>query len=278
MKKIFLSFIFTLSIVSTLSAQDEGAAVAQERFVRDKSIYFGVGHALTLGKNLGDYSNGLSFEAGFLKKLNKVMSIGPSLIYSVYKYDKDKTYPYYYDPNNDEFYELYLEGGDVSMLSIGFTLKLNFIPVGDNSKFTIYGIGTPFVCSATRKELSAVGVYYYFDGVEYQPIAFETTADDFEQFKKESSITGGLNAGFGFEVMPSKTVSFFGQVTVSYTMPINYVSSQEYNKDATEYSYPENPDEIYYDAGDTIYDEDYPIVKKGFPGLNLRFGISYNFK
>lgn len=265
-------------MILSIHAQDDGAAVAQERFERDKGIYLAAGPALTLGKNLGDYSNGLSFETGFLKRLNKVMSIGPSISYSVYKYDKDKTYPYYYDANNDEFYELYLEGGDISLLGVGFTLRLNFIPVGDNTKFSFYGIGTPFVYSATKKEVSSSGVYYFWNGVQYQAEDFIVDANLFDGFKKESSFTGGLSAGFGFELMPTNVVSFFGQVTVSYTLPIKYVSSQEFTKDAIEYTFPEIPNEKFYDAAATLYDPKFPNVKNGFPGVNLRFGFSYNFK
>ena len=278
MKKTLLSCLFVFGILLPLAAQDEGSAVAQQRFTVDKSVFISVGPALTLGKNLGDYSNGISFEAGYLKRLNKIMSIGPSLSYSSFKYDKDKTYPYYYDSDQDEFFDLYLEGGDVTLISLGFTLRLNLIPVGDNTKFTVYGVGTPFICSASRKEVSSTGVYYFYDGIEYQAVAFEVTADDFDNFKKESSITGGLSLGFGFELMPMKTVSVFGQVTASYTAPINYVSSQEYTKDAEEFSFPEDPGSVYYDAQATIYNEDFPVVKKGFPGVNIRLGISYNFK
>ena len=87
MKKILFSCLFLFFIAFTISAQDEGTAVAQQRFEHDKGIYISAGPSITLGKNLGDYSNGLSVEVGFLKRLNKVMSIGPAISYSNYKYD-----------------------------------------------------------------------------------------------------------------------------------------------------------------------------------------------
>jgi len=281
MKTVFFSAVILTFLSVQIFAQDEGAAVARTRFERDKSIYISGGLSAPLGKNLGDYSNGLGFEFGFLKRLNKVLAIGPSITYSSYNYDKQKTYPFYYDEAYDEFYELYMEGGNVSLLGAGFMVKLNLIPIGDNTPFSIYGIGNPFVASVSRSAISASGTFYYWGGNGYVTEPFEIDSNDYEGFKKESGFTGGVNLGFGFEFAPSKAVSFFGQVTVSYTMPVNYISSQEYTERARKngdfYYYPDNPDDIFYDAEVTIYDEEYPIVKKGFPGLNFRFGLSFNF-
>ena len=69
-------FLMVCSIV--LRAQDEGTIVKRERIERSSNIFVSGGPSFTLGKNIGDYSTGFSIEAGYQKRLNRVLSIGPS--------------------------------------------------------------------------------------------------------------------------------------------------------------------------------------------------------
>src|SRR6478609_7177145 len=101
MKKLFGLLGFVLTITSVAYAQDEGTIEVKDRFERDKTVYFSLGPAFTLGENLGDYSTGFNIETGFLKRSNRLLSWGPSLSYLGFAYDESKTYPYYYDPDND---------------------------------------------------------------------------------------------------------------------------------------------------------------------------------
>lgn len=282
MKKTLLNVLILMILFTTLQAQDEGTAVAQQRFENDKGIYVAGGPAFTLGSNLGDYSTGLSFEVGFLKRLNKVMSIGPNISYLSFKYDADETYPYYYDESLDNAIELELSGGDVSILSAGFTLKLNFVPVGDNTKVSLYGIGTPFVSYTSRGELSGAGYFYKdfdLDGVYTDPnpdpslFPDEWNSDAFPVLKKESKVSGGIHVGFGAEFVPTSAVSFFVQATFSYTLPITYVSTEDY----FEGEYVDANGTTYYDANPTYYDEEFPVVKNGFGALSVKAGVSFNF-
>lgn len=284
MKRILLPVAFVLVIIGA-HAQNEGAAVAMNRFERNNSLFLSVGPAFTLGKNLGDYSNGFSLELGYLKRLNRLLSIGPSVSYINFKYDKDKTYPFYYSESEDTFYELYFEGGDARLISLGLSFKLNFIPVSDNSKFSFYGIVTPFVCSATKTEATANGFFYWYNGQSGTYIKTEfpenLTSDDVDSFKKKSNVTGGAHLGFGLEFLPAKPVSFFAQATFSYTMPVHFVSSQEYvekaEKDGQYWYFESDPDTYYYDTSATLEKEDFPNVKKGFSAVNIRVGVTFNF-
>jgi hypothetical protein len=282
MKRALLAVSFFLVILS-VQAQNEGAAVAMDRFERNNSIFFSAGPSFTFGKNLGDYSNGLSLELGYLKRLNRLFSVGPAISYINFKYDKDKTYPFYYSEPDNTFYELYFEGGDARLISLGLSFKLNFIPVSDNSKFSFYGLVTPFVCSATKTEATANGFFYYNDGNSYvkTPFPEDLTSDDVDSFKKKSNVTGGAHIGFGLEFMPAKPVSFFAQATFSYTMPVNFVSSQEYiekaEKDGEYWFFESDPDTYYYDTTATLEKEKFPNVKKGFSAVNIRVGVTFNF-
>lgn len=281
MKNLLLTLVlFVLCL--TAFAQDEGEAVAKARFERDKGFYLAGGLALPFGGKLEDYANGVSFEGGFLKRLNKVLSVGGNISYLSMKYDQDKTYPYYYDEDTNYAIELELEGGDVSMLSAGFVLKLNFIPVSDNSTLSVYGIANPFVAQSNRSEMKGRGYFYEnldSDGQWDDPVSGlfpdEWDASGFPVLKKENKVTGGVHVGFGIEFMPVKAVSFFAQATISYTGAITYVSTNDYLSGATQYV--DGNGTTYYDANPTYYDSEFPIVKNGFPAMSVKAGLSFNF-
>ena len=83
-------FIIVFAFISTsLLAQDEGAIEKRERIARNKGVFLNLGPSFTLGKNIGDYSTGFNFEAGYLKRVNRVLSVGPSISYMSFKYDPE---------------------------------------------------------------------------------------------------------------------------------------------------------------------------------------------
>jgi hypothetical protein len=309
MKKLLLSACIILISLS-LYAQEEGTAVAQARFARSKSIYISGGPSLTFGKNIGDYSKGLNFEGGFMKRLNKVLSIGPSISYIKFNYDPEVTNTdrgayvgegdvfltyqssfgttlnekYGLNENYTYGYVLNLEGGDITLASLSFNIKLNFIPVSDDSKISIYGFAKPFITSSKRAAVNGSGTRYLYetyedlggtvdelddliyynqgDGEWYADgYVEEWGPDSFPALKEESSITGGIFIGPGVEIMPAKAVSIFAQAAFGYTFPVSIVSTESYGST----------------VDDDYLAEEFPIVKKGFPSLNIQFGFSFNF-
>ncbi len=272
MKNLLLTLILFLFCVSAF-AQDEGEAVAKERFERPKSFFFGGGISMLFGDNIGDYSNGLNFEAGYFKRLNKVMSIGGSLSYVMFKYDPSVTEDYSGGGGNNIFFNddydlariVYLEGGDLSLLSASFNIKLNFIPVSDNTKFSVYGFAKPFITYSSRSAVSGTGElwYYdsndedwYYDSEEY----WDENTSGLEDLGKSSEISGGIFIGPGIEFMPSNKVSFYVQAAIGYTLPLTYVSTAAYPPTFEGY-----------------LDEQFPLTKNGFPSLNIQAGISFHF-
>lgn len=278
MKNILTLCLFMVTSLVSF-AQDEGTAIAQERLARSNSIYVGVGPALVLGKNLGDYNDGFGFEGGYLKRMNKVISIGGHVSSLKFKYQEFKTYPYYYDPTNDLVIDYSQKGGDISLLSFGGTIKLNLIPVGDNTVFSVYGISTPFLSFVSRKEFVATGDFYAdLDGdLLYTDLLLSEDFDseDIPQLKADSKVSGGLHLGFGAEFFPSKPVSLFIQATFCYTLPIRYSATNSFLKEEDQYE--DAADVIYYDAEESLYQDEFPIVNKGFSSLCIKGGISFNF-
>jgi hypothetical protein len=300
--KRLLSLLIFISIVMVAAAQDEGIIKKRERIDKNKGIFLGLGPSFTFGKNIGDYKTGFNVELGFLKRVNRVLSIGPSISYLGFQYDPEVTtanggdaYIGYGDPNGwetkyglgdlayDYGYVLTLEGGDLSLTSLALNIKLNFVPVKDNSVISVYAFAKPFVTLASRKEVSGTGERYTYeiyeddqntstqnddllyynqnDGQWYADGYTETwDGDSFETLKSDTEITGGIFVGPGIELFPARPFSFYLQATFGYTFPVTFVSTEAYEKTVSSYA-----------------NEKFPMVKKGFPSLNIQFGVSYNF-
>jgi hypothetical protein len=310
MKRIVCLAGFLLSAY-TIIAQDEGVIQKRERIDRSKSVFLGFGPSITLGENIGDYSIGFNFEAGFVKRLNRLLSIGPSISYLRFNYDPEQTQSEYkgnsdisidwysqYDTWSEKYpitegntydyrYLLSLEGGDVSLISLALNIKLNFIPITDNTKFSVYGFAKPFISIANREAVTGSGVrqvwesyedrngtltnesddvlYYYQNDDTWHPDGYvedwdSEGPDGYPVLAKESSVTGGIFLGPGIEFVPANAVSFYFQAAFGYTFPVSFVSTESYENTVTSY-----------------VDEEFPIVKEGFPSVNLQFGVSFNF-
>jgi hypothetical protein len=300
-----------LQLTITVFAQDEGIIKKRERIDRSKGVFVGGGGSFTLGKNIGDYSVGYNFEAGFLKRVNRVLSIGPSFSYLNFKYDPEVTnaergayygngdisvdwysdtyetwgdkYPTTAGQTYDYAYVLTLDGGDLSLISLALNIKLNFIPITDNTKFSVYGFAKPFITMSRRDAVTGSGkrwvwesyedrkgtamegddVLYYYQGDEqWHADGYEEEWDSegYPVLAEDNSVTGGVFLGPGIEFIPSKPVSIFVQAAFGYTFPISYVSTQSYD-----------------DTIESYIDDEFPMVKEGFSSLNFQVGVSYNF-
>jgi hypothetical protein len=310
MKRI-VCFGFLLLSTYAVTAQDEGVITKRDRIDRSKGIFIGGGGSFTLGENIGDYSAGFNLEAGFLKRMNRVLSIGPSISYQSFKYDPEVTtaerdafygrgdivikYPSAYDTWNDKYnvpansaydyaYVLTLEGGDLSLISLALNIKFNFIPISDDTKFSIYGFAKPFIAFASRSEVTGSGRRWVWEAyedkknttTESDDILYPdqndskwyddgfvdewTVEDGYPALEKESSVTGGIFIGPGIEFIPARPLSIYVQAAFGYTFPVSYVSTQSYDNTI-----------------DSYLDDEFPMVKKGFPSINFQVGVSYNF-
>jgi hypothetical protein len=268
-KTAFILFISIINISIGIS-QDEGSVVKRERIDRDKSIFIGAGLSIVGSSNFGDYTNGINFEAGYTKRLNRVLSIGGSLSYLKFSYDpsiiertpagKDIPNYVYYDKtitdlnNVNDIWLLSLRGGDVSMISLAGTIKLNFVPVKDNSVVSVYGFAKPFVSMASVSKATAK-----LEAYQYTTDWFENPSEDLAGEYEDSSFTGGIFIGPGIEFFPAKKVSFFAQASFGYTFPIKIISTRSYGNDI-------NLDVV----------NDFPLRSGSFTSINFAAGISFN--
>jgi hypothetical protein len=263
-------------------AQDEGTIVKRERLARSQGIFISAGPSFTLGKNIGDYSVGFNIEAGYTKRLNRVVSIGPSLSYLQFNYDADETGfnnifiggPYQ-DESGAPFYLgalIDFKGGNLSLTSLAVNFKVNIVPVMDNSKISVYGFAKPFVSYVNRSRVSGEAIilsnYYDLENPDdwYYELTIPWESDPelgievSDKLKAGSEVTGGIFVGPGIEISPAKSVSFYIQASFGYTFPITFVSSKSYSGESL----------------DTLSGE-FPMIKEGFPSVNVQAGLSFNF-
>lgn len=307
MRKIVCVFSALMICVLVASAQDEGTIVKKARIDKDKSLFVDFGPSFTLGKNIGDYSTGFNVELGFTKRMNRLLSIGPSFSFVSFKYDPEITsdkgksaYVATGDPNlwGDKYdydqgdgtenyyygYVLTLKGGDIKMISLACNIKLNLWPVKDKSIVSPYLFAKPFVSYVSRTEVSGSDVRYTYEIYEDDGGTIDDWSDDylyydqqdgqwyedgytgtwgaetFPELKESNSFTGGVFLGPGVEFFPAKRFSFFVQGAFGYTFPISFISTESYKNTVDDY-----------------LRKEFPMVKKGFPSINVQVGASFNF-
>ena len=302
MKKIICLLAVLGGFTLSVHAQDEGTIVKRERIDRKHGIFFQFGPSLTLGKNIGDYSGGYNIELGYYKRVNRVLSIGPSISYMEFAYDPEVTsveggdaYLGLGDPNkwgekyalnNYQYYYgfvLALEGGDLSLTSISVNLKFNVIPIMASTKLSVYGFVKPFITFASRGAVTGFEERYTYEVYE-DDMGTSTDNDDllyynlgdgefypdghsgnwgpetYEALKESNEVTGGIFVGPGIELFPNKRLSYNLQAAFGYTFPLTFVSTRSYESTVESY-----------------LDEEFPMIKKGFPSINIQLGLSYNF-
>jgi|GEM_PF-707533 len=295
--------LFLLLSVNAFS-QDEGPAVAKARFERPNSIMVAGGISRVFNKNVGDYTRGTNAEISFLRRLNKLVSIGGFVSKSTFAYDpaKSPTTPTDKDlykgfdldlriestsnltyrdqfviPENYDFphgFQLSLEGGAVSLTTVGANIKLNLIPVSDKLPVSLYVLARPFGAVSTRADVSGSGKMFLYgakvengqfvilDDDKWYPTRYteDWGPDGYPALKGETVLTGGLHIGPGIEIMPSGPLSFYIQAMLGYTLPVSFVSTRSFPLTTASYT-----------------DPTFPIISKGFPALSLQAGLSYNF-
>lgn len=268
-------FIFSSPVFS----QEEGTLTKKARVTKGKSFYFMAGPSFQVGKNKGDYSGGLNLETGFLMRLNRILSIGPSISFTKFDYDESIS-----DSFGDEdaegnnifidAYEIkivYMEGGDLKFFSLGFDVKVDFIPGAENKRFIAYGFTKPFLLLSSRSEVSATVEPWYMDALgDPQSLWYYTgppdeflnsDSDGLERWGADTEFSGGLNIGIGAEYALPSGVAFFLNTTIGLMLPITYINTSEFEQSIlTGYYHP-----------------DYPFVKKGLTTFNILAGVAYRF-
>jgi hypothetical protein len=279
MKRRFIPILLTLlSTYLAVQAQDEGTIAKKERVTRGKSVYFFAGPSFRFGNNDGDYSGGLQLEAGYLARLNRIVSVGPSLSFSKFKYDESisDSYGNKDATGNNIFmnaYEIFiveLQGGDLTHFSAGLDVKIDFIPMTDSRRFNVYGLVKPFLLLSNRKEVSATVEYWQQNNLGDPPSEWyysgptesvNSGTTGYSQWGAKTEFSGGVNLGIGAEYSLPSGISFSVQSSLRMTLPVTYVNTSAFNPTIQSGYLP----------------PEYPLVKDGFTTLNISLGAVYRF-
>ena len=267
---------------SAAKAQDEGTLSKMDRVSTPNSFYLFGGPSFKFGGNKGDYCCGFNFEAGYLRRVNRLISIGPAVSFTRFLYDESISDSFgdqdangnniYQVDGGYEVYVVYLKGGDLKFFSAGLNLKIDFVPYEEGRKFSFYGIVKPYLLVSKRSEVTAsVDLWFANENNPLDNPANWSGGDEFDNLSPESpglerwaadtEVTAGTNLGIGAELAFPAGFGLFLQSTVVVTLPITYINTSEFPP-ATNTGY---------------YHKDYPFVKKGFTTLNVAIGVVYHF-
>ncbi len=264
MIKTVLTLVVILYIHHVVIGQDEGTLTKKSRVLsKSTTLHLSVGPSFNIGS--GDYSTGLNLQAGLLKRLNRIVSIGPNLAVTKFNYNKAAGNTTFIEQGGYEIWKVRMEGGNLTLSSIGLDLKFNFIPSERIQKFSPYAIVRPVVLLSTRSQISGSVDTWYRDEVSdntgttwYYSGTTETLTSD--QWEAASEVTAGMNAGIGGELMMSPGLSLFLQSVVTLSLPITHVDSKSHGTDLSGFT-----------------NREYPFSKGSFTSLSISLGIAYSF-
>lgn len=283
---ILLFAVITLSFSAAWS-QEEGTLTKKERIAKGKGIYLLGGPSFRFN-NKSDYSGGLNLEAGFLKRLNRITSVGASIGYTKFNFDQSLSNSFenadaignnaFLEDGGYEVYVVYMEGGDLNFLSVGLDFKFEFIPFSEERKLSVFGLVKPFLLVSSRSAVSASMEIWYpaivpyklpYDsdlnnnwdegGPPYQNLSSDTPG--LERWAADTEFSGGVGLGVGLDYSLKSNLKIFMQSTFKFTLPITHIKTN---------AFPPSRNDGYYHP-------DYPFVKEGFSTLNLSVGVSYYF-
>jgi hypothetical protein len=198
MKHVYGLLIAIVLFPVLVNAQDEGEITKKARIERSNNIFINAGPSIPFGKNIGDYGIGINLEIGYTKRLNRLLSIGPSISFLRFQYEAETTdlftgnyydgygsigtrwygsywenwidkYPGLADLDIDGFdfkYVLKLTGGDLTLTTLAANVKVNLVPVKDKSPVSVYLFLKPFITSGVREAVYGVGERYVFEAYE----------------------------------------------------------------------------------------------------------------
>ncbi len=280
---IILSFILIAVCSSAAWSQEEGAVSKRERIAKGKSIYLLGGPSFRFN-NKSDYSGGFNLEAGFLKRLNRITSVGASLTFTKFNFDQSLSNSFDYpdaignnvfqEDGGYETYVVFMKGGNLNLFSGGLDFKFEFIPFNEERKISVFGLVKPFFLVSSRSAVSASTELWYSNTIPftlpYDPDnwsggdPYENLSSDtpgLERWAADTEFSGGVGLGIGLDYSLKSNLKIFMQSTVKFTLPITHIKTN---------AFPPSRNDGYYHP-------DYPFVKEGFSTINIAMGISYYF-
>jgi hypothetical protein len=282
-KTYLIAFVLVVVCICTGFSQDEGVLTKKVRITNGKSFIFSTGPSFRFN-NKSDYSPGLYFEAGYLTRLNRLVSIGGSLSFTKLNFDQELSDSYadskaignnlFQEDGGYEVYAVYMDGGNLNFYAAAFDLRIDFSPYNEENKVSVYGHIKPFVLASSRSEVSATTYLWYPNNNPFEPppwdpavsggVLYETIAatdEGREGWAAKTEFAGGIGIGIGVDYTLSSKLKLFLQPALRFTSPITHIKTNEFPRLRNNgYNNPE-----------------YPFAKKGFSTLTVALGLAYSF-
>ncbi len=268
--------------------QDEGALIKKERFEFGKSLFFMAGPEFHFGKK-ADYTGGYTLKAGYVKRVNRIITLGPVLGFSrfafqpsysnSYKNGNEKGNNIFQVNDEDDALFLYyvfvvnMRGGNLNQFNLGLNTRINFIPYEADKKVSVYGMIEPFLLVSNRSKVTAttdvwsVQDFPFEDPKEWDPDSKELyeelgpNSPSRSHWANKTELTGGINVGLGIEISLPTHWKLYVQPALRYTLPITHINTTRYPALSVEgYKNPK-----------------YPFAKESFSSIGILFGIAHNF-
>lgn len=288
MKK-YLAFNLCLLISSILTyGQDEGAIIKKERFEFGKSLFFMAGPEFHFGKK-ADYTSGYTLKAGYIKRVNRIITLGPVLGFSRFAFQPSYANSYkngnekgnnifQVNDENDDLFLYYvfvvnMRGGNLNQFNLGLNTRINFMPYNADKKVSVYGIVEPFLLVSNRSKVTATTDVWSVQNFPFEdPKEWDSDSRElYEELSPDSpgrshwanktEFAGGINVGLGIEISLPTNWKMYVQPALRYTLPITHINTAKYPALSVEgYKNPK-----------------YPFSKESFSTLGILLGIAHNF-
>lgn len=277
MRSAFLVMLHGL-VSFQLCCQDEGPLELKPRFENAKSFAVTIGPEFRF-RSKADYSGGYFVSASYLKRLNRIITLGPAISFSRYAFDPSSTNSYEKKgvKGNNVFqdvldiYTMYvvaLRGGDLTQLSIGFDVDLNLKPFNPDQKINLSLVVHPFSMVNHRSAISATTVTWVRNDPDDPPTLWnggDISREEGPQsvgrglWATQKEFSGGIQSGLKVMVDLPDNWSLHIQPQLRYTLPISHIKTASFqsvggNENAR-----------------------FPIVKERFSTISILVGISHHF-
>ena len=281
LKTYFLILVGFVLISFTGLSQDEGVISKKGEVSKAKSVFIGMGPSYRFGNNNSDYKGGFVLEGGFLKRINRILAVGPSFSYTKFDYDRSISDSYsdrqaegnniFYETGGYEIRVVNMKGGDLKFISAGFNVKVNFIPISESKKFTFYANVKPFILLSKKAEITATYKIYYSNTIPAGDpstwyVSTDTTPLTSPYWSEDNKLSGGLNVGVGAGYILPSGLEFFLNGSTGLTLPVSHIRTSEFPNTL------DNSGTV-----DQQVNPKYPLVKKGFTTFIISLGVAFNF-
>jgi hypothetical protein len=239
-------------------AQNVGDVKTVER-ITDKNVMFLDG-GLTLREAEKEQSNGITIEFGYMRRFNKIFSVGPVISYSNYYFDSYYFGDGVYGDVQEDYFDLTINNDPVlSVWSFGAALRAS-VPTPRRIPVTLFGYVAPSFVAGKTHDLEGTQNNWTFNAGTQEYDLASVSPWTLEE-NKSTSIA--MHLGGGLEIFPGRKFSVMVLMTRFIAFNLDHIDIAEFHEEH---------------GDDAVLTKNWPYSDYTFKSWNLRFGILYNFE